>query len=98
MAEKPLRAATVSRVLAKAGLPRVTRTSAGFVQSSGFEVNQHGNATAGEVRVNWRTLVGVRGELTDGLERCAAALNEAGYRVQSQDGRWLLVTTGEGED
>lgn len=88
-----LRAATVSRLLAKAGVPRATFDPAGFPQCSGFEAKQRGRAAEGRVRVRWWNLMFGRNDRAreQGLGRCETVLKDAGY-VTERDGEHLIVS------
>lgn len=81
-----LRASTVSRALAMAGVPRATFGESGF--QFGFEVHQCGHYAAG-VLWYWQGFMHSRNEHAreQGLAQCETALKTAGYEVQ-RDG-WV---------
>jgi hypothetical protein len=85
-----LRAVTVSRLLAKAGVPRVALSRSGVPQCSGFEVNQCGTLAA---EVRWYNLAFARDEQARerGLGQCGTALKALGFTTQ-RDAERLIVT------
>lgn len=85
-----LRAATVSRALAKAGVARARLSKAGLPQYSGFVARDSG--LVDQVTVRWATLsFGAVRERKQGLGKCETALKAAGYKVQ-RDGDRLTVS------